>query len=108
MYTTVVQTQGHSAIARIQERYSKTSLNNMSGIGCGHLLLRIAQQYLCEYIEHKESYTIYLFANPNLVTDHYEKLGFRSLGEVEKNIHNAVYKTASEKFEKMFPTRRRL
>ena len=75
---------------------------NMNGIGCSHLLLRIAQQYLCAYIENKESYTVYLFANKILERDHYSKLGFRNLGTVSKRSNNTAYSAASEGLKKCF------
>ena len=76
--------------------------NKMNGIGIGHLLLRVAQQYLCEITEEMETYTVYLFANPNLVQEHYSKLGFRNLGQVRKSLRNKAYQNASEELKECF------
>ena len=72
-----------------------------------HLLLRIAQQLLCEFVveskkENIELYKLCLFANDNLFNEHYSKLGFLTMGRVTKSNDNNLYAAASKGLKRCF------
>ena len=87
--------------------YDKYTIN-MKGLGCGHLLMRIAQQLLCEFVldnkeeGKRESYKICLFATDKLIREHYNKLGFLPLGHITKSKDNNLYASASEGMKRCF------
>ena len=62
-----------------KDSYYKKCKFNMDNLGIGHLLLRIAQQLLCENDKNRRSYRIYLVANDDLVSGHYKKIGFEQI-----------------------------
>ena len=62
-----------------RDSYYKRCKFKMDNLGIGHLLLRIAQQLLCENDKNRRSYRIYLVANDGLVSGHYKKIGFEHI-----------------------------
>ena len=77
----------------INNKYKQFAIRN-KGVGFGHFLLRITQQFSYEYHRDLKSYKMYLFANRKLVTTHYSKIGFCELGHVRNVDSDPLYKNS--------------